>query len=191
MKKLSFKFLPSEFSEDHQVRALVDEEDLLELYDSKSLGLDPPEFFEQKSLTTSGNLRIGRCECGCVGCGDTYVKVLRSQDKVEWSFSSGAETIEFDRVEYDREIERAAADFSWETPDRTVERLVSNLDYSSCEKLGLRFEFASARIKNDKVILSFRSGDEQKLFDIPWTHRDHQQAVADASELILKISKSS
>ncbi|MBX9724582.1 MAG: hypothetical protein K2X81_24470, partial [Candidatus Obscuribacterales bacterium] len=148
--RLGFKFLPSETSNDHQTRILIDGQDFIHNLDDSLLGIDPVEFFSQTALRESGKLLIGRCGCGCVGCGNVSVVVTRSSTEVEWQPTCSALTkVVFSKPEYDLAIERGSADVSWENLERTAERLVSKLDYSECVKRGLVFEWASARIKRD------------------------------------------
>ena len=44
MAQLGFSFLPSESSNDHQARVLVDGADILSTIDKTALGIDPVEF---------------------------------------------------------------------------------------------------------------------------------------------------
>lgn len=187
--RLSFKFFPSEFSNDHQIRAMIDGRDLLQMQDDKSLGIDPAEFFSQRALHGCGQLLIGRCSCGCVGCGDVAVFVSRSSNEVEWLTISPAEKYVFEISEYDLALESAAADFSWETVERTAERLVSKLDYSEFKSNGLLFKWASARIKNDRITLCFDASGLQKLYDAPWDHKTAADALIAVRELLPRLIK--
>lgn len=84
MNNLTFKILPSEQSNDHQVRILIDNDDILRVIDSTAIGIDPVVFFSQKSLWPGGELLIGRCGCGCTGCGDETLTVQRKKENVIW-----------------------------------------------------------------------------------------------------------
>jgi hypothetical protein len=108
--------------------------------DHSALGLDPVEFFAQAALHGGGTLLIGRCSCGCVGCGDVSVEVFDNVTSVEWRTNhlSIGRTV-FPRHEYMAAIEAGTADYSWETPGRTVERLVRELDFSDFRRQGLLF----------------------------------------------------
>jgi hypothetical protein len=55
---LTFQIEPSTESNDHQVRIQIDAADWLR---DEHLGVNPPNFFAQKSLTQGGRLRT----CGC------------------------------------------------------------------------------------------------------------------------------
>jgi hypothetical protein len=172
---LSFKFGPCVESNDHEVRVLIDGIDVLERVDKSSLGLDPVDFFAQRALMASGDLLIGRCGCGCIGCGDESVRALH--DSVSWQsphrWISG---VSFTMSAYLEAIAQARADTSWETIDRTAERLVSYLDFSVFERKGMKFVWASARIDQTKMALSFSKGEKQELLFVDWDHRDAAQA---------------
>lgn len=77
------------------------------------------------------DVRLAEAYCteGC--CGGLYVTILRDGPEVVWkdwrSSMKGDQPREarFDASAYDREIDRAERDFSWEWPARTVARLVN------------------------------------------------------------------
>lgn len=185
MAKLAFSFLPSESSNDHQVRVLLDGMDVLADIDQSALGLDPVEFFSQSSLLGSGMLLIGRCGCGCVGCGDVSVEVFRNADEVEWfSEYPPIGRITFDIVEHDRVISTGSDDHSWETVERTAERLISELDFSNLKSRDLIFEWASGRIDKDQITLSFSRKGQQQLVNAPWDHQDPLAAVLAVQKLL-------
>lgn len=182
--QLSFEFLPSEFSNDHQVRILADGQDLLEKIDKSSLGLDPVEFFAQPTLHTTGWLLIGRCECGCAGCDDVRAAVTRTEQDVLWDLASRGMQFSFALPDYDEAMKIGAADFSWETPQRTAERLVSKLDYSEFARYGLVFGWASARIEENQMTLSFMKDGNQILYKAPWDSQEPSHAVATVQQML-------
>lgn len=185
MPKLSFSFQPSEYSHDHQARVLIDGVDILADIEKGALGIDPVEFFAQEALRSQGALLIGRCECGCVGCGDVTVSVKRIGEAIEWHTEyQWIAKLVFEPDEYERSIQTGASDFSWENVERTAERLVSKLDYSPLAKAGLIFQWASGRIEKDKISLSFSRRNQQELIHAPWDHRDPSTAVTAAQELL-------
>lgn len=186
--QLNFKFLPSECSNDHQTRVLIGGQDITESLEDGVLGIDPVEFFSQSALRGSGKLLIGRCKCGCVGCGDITVTVSRSSTEVEWlhCFPPGPKYI-FPLPEYDLAVEAGAADVSWENMGRTAERLVSKLDYSEFKRHGLLFEWASARIKSDRMTLSFKKENAQQFYDAPWDHEFPKDAVEAVQQMLTKL----
>lgn len=187
--QLSFKFLPSEFSNDHQARVVIDGRDVLQSIDDSLLGIDPVDFFSQPALRGAGPLLIGRCECGCVGCGDVGVQVSRTPQEVEWMSVSPELVFIFPLPEYDAIIEAGASNVTWESLERTAERLVSKLDYSGLEKCGFSFEWASARIKKDQITVSFKKGNVQQLYEAPWDHKKPADAVKAVQQMLVKLIK--
>jgi hypothetical protein len=185
MNTLSFKFGPSPESNDHEVRILVDGVDILERVDKSSLGLDPVDFFAQAALLETGNLLIGRCGCGCLGCGDEAVSAVHDAGTVSWKsphrWISG---FVFERTGYLAAISRGRADTSWETVDRTAERLVSSLDFSVFERKGMKFEWASGRMDKTRMALSFNRGGQQELLYVDWNHRNPAEAELAVRRLI-------
>jgi hypothetical protein len=187
VKTLSFKFGACVESHDHEARILVDGEDVLERIDKTSLGIDPVEFFAQKALFEGGELLIGRCSCGCVGCRDEVVRTVHELEVVRWdSEYPSLSNVAFSRTEYLSSVRRAKSDTSWETIERTAERLVGQLDFSEFAKQGLVFQWASARINRDKIALSFLRAGKQELLFSDWNHRDANHAVASAEKFIRK-----
>ena len=163
LNSIALKITPSLETNDHQVRVWIDGEDWL---DDNSLGLDPPEFFRQSSLRSSGPLTVGRCKCGVLGCGDTTVEIQRTSKMVTWSNANGMD-LAFDLQSYDSEIRRANEDHSWENVYRTAERL-ANDELSGLELDGFRFQWASTRIKPETLSISFLRLDQQRLIEIAW-----------------------
>jgi hypothetical protein len=184
MNHLSFKISPSKSSNDHETRILIDGIDiLLNTEFSDALGLDPVALFAEKKLFTQGHALIGRCVCGCVGCCDEGVEVIRGPGTVQWH--TGAGTFSFNSDEYDAVMKGACADTSWETPERTAERLVNQIDFSKYAiPENSFFEWASARCGEGKMVLSFKSGREQKLINVDW---DPKQPPQTAVEAVLKM----
>lgn len=177
LKKLKFVFAESPESNDHEVRPLAGEIDILsQAPGNPYLGLDPPEFFRQRQLVKGGQLLAGRCDCGVIGCGDCIVKVELSDRSVVWVISP-KKRFEFGRDQYMNAVQQGAADTSWETIERTVERLVEGLDFSVRENLGYKFQWASARIKRGRITLVFLKDGTQKLFDVGWGQADAEDGV--------------
>lgn len=164
MNKISFNILPSPESHDHEIRILIDNEDFL---GSDYLGLDPPAFFSQENFDKNGELMIGRCTCGCEGCSDYPITVIASEDTISWTNNNGLNLV-FDKQDYNRSIETAKNDYSWEDIKRKVERLTTNILKHSRTKDNYNFNWASARIKDNQITLSYSKNGDQKLFDIVW-----------------------
>lgn len=181
MNSLSFIFRPSVESNDHEVRVLIDGVDVLERIDKSVLGLDPTDFFCQSALAGAGELLIGRCSCGCLGCGDEGVTVVYDSETISWlsrhPWISGAV---FAKPAYLDALARARAETSWETTERTAERLVGQLDFSEFQKRGMVFRWASGRIDREKIVLSFEKAGAQELVYLDWNHcipADAEQAA--------------
>ncbi len=164
MNKLSFKILPSPESNDHEIRILIDEKDIL---GEDYLGLDPPAFLKQTNFDQNGELMVGRCSCGCEGCRDFLVSVQVQDNIIQWTNNKGLK-LKFDNEKYLYAINSARIDFTWEDINRKVERLTTNILKNSETKGGYRFDWASARIKLQNITLSYSKNGKQKLFEISW-----------------------
>lgn len=183
MSILRLAVVASPTSNDHSVLCLVDGVDLVAQLGG--LGLDPADFFKEPPGATPGQAareyRLGRCECGVLGCGDVLAQVHRDQDRVTWMV--GTNKFVFDAAQYDGELARAASDHSWETPQRTAERLVrERVPAEHLRERGLVFEWASGRASPGKFTLALHAADgpyRQTLLAIPWRD-DLEQVVAEA-----------
>lgn len=184
MSQLSFQVNAGENSNHHEARVLVDGVDILKSIDPQMIGLDPVEFFLQKSLLDSGTLYIGRCSCGVLSCGWIDVNVNRTASSVEWSADYlGATNYEFDLHEYDRVIERASSDTAWETVDRTAIRLVKQMDFSQAKAVGLTFNNVNADPLNKEVIELWFTREPvppdtlNVSYHVPWDWTNSDEAV--------------
>ena len=180
MNKLSFHILPSPESNDHEIRILIDNEDFL---GNDYLGLDPPSFFSQDNLEKDGEIMVGRCTCGVEGCGDYPLKVVINQENVLWTNNNGLNLI-FERQDYHRSICEAKNDYSWEDIKRTVERLTTNILKHSQTKDNYNFNWASARIKDKQITLSYSKNSYQKLFEIGWDGQSENNVEENARQFI-------
>lgn len=162
--RLRIEVSASPESNDHQARLIVDGLDWL---GAGQLGLDPPELEAALAARGAEELVVGRCGCGCVGCSDTIVRVVHRGDAIEWS-APGADVLRFDPAQYEAERLRFAADKSWETLGRTVERELGTLFEGCSTDDGCRFEWASTRIAEGRIHLSFSGDGEQVLLDFGW-----------------------
>jgi hypothetical protein len=187
LQKLGFAFSPSLASNDHQVRILVDEEDWL---GDSVLGIDPAEFFAQPALTIGGELLVGRCECGCVGCDDVTVRVVRDHDEVKWIDCSTSE-LTFSTTQFDSAVHRARNDFAWETPNRTAERLAANVLDGIVLQHGFSFQWASTRIRDCVLSLSFLRDGVQKIVDLEWDGVRPESASASAKSFLAQLAEQS
>jgi hypothetical protein len=176
MNKVSFNILQSPETNDHEVRILIDNEDIL---GKDYLGLDPPSFFSQDNFAQNGELMIGRCTCGVEGCCDYPVTVIVNDNTISWTNGYGLNLV-FEKEIYDRSITAAKNDHSWEDLKRRVERLVENILKNSQTKDNYIFNWASTRIKNKQITLSYSKNGDQKLFDIKWDEKTEINAENNA-----------
>jgi hypothetical protein len=183
---ISFAFAPSPGTNDDQVLVLADDSDLMKMIGSDGLGVDPPEFFAQSSLLEGGDLLIGRCRCGVIGCGDVRVKVAVTDDSVLWRDING-DIYVFEHAQYSQAIAEAASSIDWESTLRRAERLVSLIDFAPVEETDYRFEWASARIGNGRIVLSFDFAGTQRLFEIDCDHQDPDDAVRNVRRWVLEF----
>jgi hypothetical protein len=160
-------------SNDHEARLLVDDADWL---GREQLGMDPPELEAQLCRKDGGPIIVGRCSCGVVGCSDVLVEVSRTGSRVEWRLGRSHPLV-FDAAAYDAELVRFAADRSWETLGRRVEREVAALFEGAVTEDGLGFDWASTRIRRGVVHLSFSAQSEQRLLDFSWDEATLESAL--------------
>jgi hypothetical protein len=192
MDKIGFRIQPSPIVDDYEVRILVSGKDIIP---RGMTGLDPVQGLEvegllsQTALTEGGRLWFAR--------GDyetdegAYLQVSRAESAVIWNLEdAGNPTFAFNAREYDEAISRLREDFSWETPKRTAERLIKNLDYSALNKYGIKFLNASARWWNsEKIAVSFWLTDEsaieyQLVCHVAWDQSNAQGAADNVENLL-------
>lgn len=182
LHKIGFEFSSSIASNDHQVRILVDGEDWL---GASVLGIDPPEFFTQAALTGGGQLLVGRCDCGCVGCGDVTVQVVRCHEEVGW-FNTQNPSLKFSATQYDATVDWAKNDTAWETPNRTAERLSARVLSGLVLSDGFAFQWASTRVRYGVLSLSFLRQGVQRIIDLPWDGRLPESACESAESFLIQ-----
>lgn len=161
------------------------------------------------------------CECGEAGCGVIAPVVVASADgrRVSWvdfrnyvgvfhdptvesselsdGSSWGLPDLHFDRVQYEAEVRRAAADLSWETPARRTARLVAtrirDLDLTVPPENTL--EWTAPAWNTDGVVLCFgrpllagEAGTGQVLLRVASRADDPQEAAADMIEQLVEVA---
>ena len=175
--RLSFEISSSSESNDHQIRILIDEEDLV---GEDYLGLDPPDFFRQKNLLKGGELIVGRCTCGVRECCDYSIQNSILEHNVSWlaEYPFDEREISFSRNEYFNVVQKAAIDFSWEDHNRKAERLVSAIFEKQGVEHNETFDWASARIKQNIITLSFTDNFDQTLYEVEWDGTSPNNAVS-------------
>ncbi|MFI6830732.1 hypothetical protein ACIBG5_26780 [Kribbella sp. NPDC050241] len=148
------------------------------------LGMDPYDVFvpENRLVATAGarTIPIARCECGVYGCGSTDVTIVRDDDLVHWDWLYEVPInrgVSFAAAEYDNEVARLAANYDWETPDRTAGRLIlRDLDRQALRAHGLKPSWVANDYRNSAVFrVALQLGNSYQVFvDFPWT--DHTPA---------------
>src|SRR5262245_3924910 len=100
---------PSPATNDHEVRFLGDGEDIIARFWNKMMGLDPDDILVTPcplvAVPTAHKATIARCGCGVVECDRIDVDIARSEDVVEWTWSSPEPaTARFLASSYDGEV---------------------------------------------------------------------------------------
>ena len=192
MDKIEFRIQPSFEARDHEVRILVNGIDIIS---NKMMGLDPVDeceqsFFNQPALTGSGELIYARCNCGVVGCGSDLVVVSRDPQTVTWKPKPlPAACFVFDRHQYDDAVNHLMTDFTWETIERTAERLTRDLNFADLSEYGLTFKWASARENKETIAVAFDLDEEgegkyQVLCYAPWDHQEPRVAAQNMEHIL-------
>ena len=184
---LRIQVRPSPETNDHEVLLFGDDQNLVERFGDKSIGLDPDEILVQPCpllLAGAHDCLIGRCDCGVIGCGDVRVEVSVGEELVRWAAADGPrEPVLFDLQTYTSEVLRALNDQSWETPERTASRLIREaVDRELLRRLGFKFSWASGRADPHMmtVALWLEPGPYQVLVRVPWCETDSAGVTAAA-----------
>ena len=149
-------------SNDHEVRVIIDGKDWL---NGNRLGIDPPQLKRQLASQSGGELLLGRCECGCLGCDDFDVEVRQNAHTTEWHLPGGG-GLRFQTEDYLRRIDVFLEDHSWEPIGRTVERRIDELFAGQRTLLGHIFQWSSARFRHGVVVLSLWNDSTQRLIEL-------------------------
>jgi hypothetical protein len=189
--QLGITVRPSQETNDHEVVLLGTGENLIDQFSKKMMGLDPDQLLvEPCPLHASETPRvatIGRCGCGEVGCGSVEVEIRRENAAVKWRSLDSPLEIQFDASQYEAEIERALRDHSWETPDRTVARLIgAAVDKAALERRGFAFSWVSGRCRQGSMTVSLMlsPGPYQVLVNLPWDGTSVQSIVDQFASLL-------
>lgn len=147
-------------------------------------GLDPQELEHELIHQGAGNLLLGRLEY-YFDNDELRYEVLRNERAVVWTDHERV-LIRFAPRQYDAELARFAADKSWETVERTAERIVTPVFHGTTIKRGFGFEWASARGRVGVVRLAYRKGGKQKFLKFEWDGKDPEDALKRAIEFRAK-----
>jgi hypothetical protein len=176
---------------DHEVRLLADGKSLVDRFPSGLIGLDPDDLLTDPSPlraeSSSRAVIIGRCSCGIVGCGSVEVEIRRDYDHVIWK-GDGLLTASLVLADQnDAEVERALRDHSWETPERTAARLISQaFDRDLLARRGFVFSWASGRCRHGMMTaaLVLTPGPFQVLINVPWNGDNIERIVRQLSLIL-------
>lgn len=177
MNQLKFEVEESSDSNDHQVRIIIDGKDWL---GDAYLGIDPPSLWEESNVLDGGETVLGRCTCGCEGCDDFIVDIEVTDHSVIWR-APGKPVLEFVKKQYHSVVKKQMSDYSWESKERTAERLVEEIFKGKLLEGKYKFTWASARIEAGKIKISFMGGYEQKLYEFCWDQNNPESAQINAT----------
>lgn len=183
---------PSPESGDHQVRFLIDGQDVLARYWIDMIGMDPSEILIEPCPLVAGAVAtaatIARCICGIAGCDSRSVDITEDGEAVIWHILRPSKgRFAFERAAYRREIERALRDTSWETPDRTAARLIAAaLPRDVLAAHGFAFDWAWGRAEDGEFTISLRlePGPYQILVRLPWNGEEPPALAEKAARLL-------
>jgi hypothetical protein len=174
---------PEHAGAEFAVQVYVNDEEMTSA--GAGLGMDPYDVLipTNRLLATSQphTVPIARCECGTYGCGSTDVTITRDDDLVHWDWLIEVPMprgVSFAGAQYDAEVQRVAADHSWETPARTAGRLVlTDLDRDALQQHGLAVSWVANYHRDPKLFrVALQLGDEYQIFlDTPWRGRDPRE----------------
>jgi hypothetical protein len=117
-------------NDDFQVEIWVNEVEMTSR--GAGLGMDPHEMLVPINRFVPNEeptqIPAARCSCGVYGCGSTDVVIVLDSNLVHWDWKIEVpieRRVTFAASAYLDEVQRIASDWSWESPARTVWRLVA------------------------------------------------------------------
>jgi hypothetical protein len=183
--QLRIEVRPSPETNDHEVRLMADGESLVDRFSTGLIGLDPADLLTDscglRAENESHRVTVGRCSCGIVGCGSVEVDIRRDHEQVIWTATDSSQQVRFPAAQYGAEVERALRDHTWETPERTASRLISQaVDRTVLARRGFEFSWASGRCRDGMMTASLvlTPGPYQVLVSVPWDGENIDGIVA-------------
>jgi len=175
LNRLTYKIEPAEFSNDHQVRLLINGVDVL---GANHLGLDPIDFLRVVGPEMSGSVLVGRCDCGCIGCGDLAAQVILGDYEVTWLLLG--KTYRFEIEAYKLMLGGLASDHAWEDIGRRVERILTERVHADTRWVtkDTRFDWVSTRCSRHQLTYSFTIDGEQVTFSTGWDGQTEESAIS-------------
>jgi hypothetical protein len=161
------------------------------------LGMDPYDVLVPTNRFVAGpepvTIPAARCTCGEYGCGSTDVTIVRDGDVVHWDWVLEApmdRRVTFAADAYRQEVERAAADHSWETPDRTAGRLVlENVDPARLPP-GITLHWvANGWSESDRFQVSLMDRGRQVLVGFDWGDRTPAELAAEILHTLHEVPR--
>jgi len=182
---------PSPQTNDHEVCLLADDANLIDQFATGLIGLDLIDLLTEPCVLRANQsphvALIGRCSCGIVGCASVDVEIRKEDDSVIWTAIDSSRCVQFKAAQYDAEVERALHDHSWETPERTAGRLISQaVDRTLLTRFGFEFSWASGRCTDGMMTASLllRPGPYQILVRVPWNGDDIDSIVSQLKTIL-------
>jgi hypothetical protein len=169
------------------------------------MGMDPYDVLIPTNRflpgTTSHTFGAARCDCGTYGCGSTDITVTADGDVVHWDWLIERpmdRRVTFELEPYLAEVERMAADHSWESPQRTLGRLVREREPADIlARRGLHVAWVANEYRDPRLFTvcltlgvrreSLRDGHEgpplstpgyQVFLRFPWEGRSPEELAA-------------
>jgi hypothetical protein len=155
------------------------------------LGMDPYDLLVPMNLLAAtelpNTLTIARCTCGVLGCGSSTVTVTRHGGTVQWDWMLSRPLL-FPAEDYDTEVRRAAADTSWETPERVAGRLIWTFaDHDRLRDQGLMLADATRVRDQDTFQVSLDLDADYRIsLEVPWQDRGPEDMANDVCALLAR-----
>lgn len=162
------------------------------------MGMDPYDILipDNRLLVRSEphTTPVARCGCGTYGCGSTDVTITREASVVHWDWLIEVpmdRRATFSAAAYDREVARAGADTSWETPERTAGRLIlTSIDNTLLARIGLRVGWLQTNCNDrSQYRIALQNETHQVFVDIPWRGRNAKDLAAEAVSIVAGPTK--
>lgn len=181
LNQLNYQIVHSPCSNDHQVRLIVDGTDIL---GEKRLGLDPLDFDRFVQPESSGDVLVGRCDCGCIGCDDVKANVQFEERSVIWSLLG--KVYHFEIGAYTTIFRNLTSDHSWEDIGRRVERILTERVQADTRWVRdqTQFDWVSTRCSRNKLTYSFTIDGQQTTFSTGWDGQTEDDAIAANGRLL-------
>ena len=196
LNTIAFQVIPSPETNDHEVKIFVDGRDYIAQHWPAMIGMDPDDVLSYRELSPRDephDATIVRCGCGIVGCGSAWVRIAAEGNRIIWDTWRGdasqppAGTLVFDRNQYMQAVRDAVEDHSWETPDRTAARILTELvDHRTLAANNLTYQWASGRLQEATLSISLGGpgGCHQILVHVPWGKQSPEEIATEAADLL-------